>query len=77
MNDLQLHYSELWADEMNLTDEEIIENIKMLKRHIRKSEAIHPSSFGILTENDIVFENYYCQLWFFESMLKARKADKQ
>ena len=80
-DDLQLHYGKYWADEMNMTEEEIVEQIKKMRYNIFKREMRKPFGciklfLGIRSPSDLVTEDYYYQLEFFESMLKARKADK-
>lgn len=82
MNDLQLHYSKYWADVMSLTDEEIVEQINKLRYKIFKREMEKPFGWiklflGIRSSSDLVTEDYYCRLRFFESMLKARKVVRQ
>ena len=81
-DDLQSHYGKYWADEMGLTDEEIVEQIKKLRYNIFKREMRTPFGcikhfLGIRSPSDLVTNDYYYRLRFFESMLKARKADNQ
>ena len=75
MNDLQLHYGKFWADEMNLTDEEIVEQIKRIKREIRRLK-VKWFFFKRPLYHDLI-HGMYMSLVCFQCMLKARKADKQ
>ena len=71
-DDLQLHYGEYWADAMGLTDEEIIEQIKQIKRDIRRLKV--KWFFFRRPSYQIFLYNMYASLGYFQWMLKARKA---
>lgn len=74
-DDLQLHYGKYWADEMNLTDEEIVEQIKRIKREIRWLKV--KWFFFKRPSYEVLIHSMYMSLVCFQGMLKARKADKQ
>lgn len=74
MNDLQLHYGNYWADEMNLTDEEIVEQIKRIKREIRRLKGKRLLHFRNQVYRDLLLGEYL-ELGLFQGMLKSRRGE--
>ena len=74
MDDLQLHYGNYWADEMGLTDEEIVEQIKRIKREIRRLKCKRLLHFRNAVYRDLLIGEYF-QLGWFQGMLKSRRGE--
>ena len=73
-DDLQLHYGKYWADEMGLTDEEIVEQIKRIKREIRRLKGKRLLHFRNPVYRDLLIGEYF-ELGWFQGMLKSRRGE--
>ena len=73
-DDLQLHYGKFWADEMNLTEEEIVEQIKRIKREIRRLKGKRLLHFWSPLYRDLLLREYLVLGWF-QGMLKSRRGE--
>ena len=73
-DDLQLHYGKYWADEMNLPDEEIVEQIKRIKREIRRLKVKSLLHFRSQVYRDLLIGEYF-ELGWFQGMLKSLRGE--
>ena len=73
-DDLQSHYGKYWADEMNLTEEEIVEQIKRIKREIWRLKVKSLLHFRSQVYRDLLIGEYF-QLGWFQGMLKSLRGE--